>query len=152
MTDKKRTRRKLLKQAGLGVGLAATGELEGSFRPGRAAFLAANSRMTQLANVDVLVVGGGPAGLSAAIRLKQLAAQGGRAADGHAGELAVGHAQRNYSPGFREAFTESIPREGPPRRVAIRVPFHIGVCEVTQGEFQQVMGVDLSTRSPQQPA
>jgi formylglycine-generating enzyme required for sulfatase activity len=64
-------------------------------------------------------------------------------------QWAVGQAQGHYGASVRDLIVECVPREGPPRRVAIRVPFHIGVFEVTQSEFQKVM---RGAGAAQQPA
>jgi formylglycine-generating enzyme required for sulfatase activity len=45
---------------------------------------------------------------------------------------------------------ERIAREGPPRRVFVRIPFYLGVFEVTQSEFQQIMGPNSIARPAQQ--
>ncbi len=58
MNNSTNTRRKFLKQAGLGAGLAASGKLP---------VVAASSGTRQLITTDVLVVGGGPAGIGAAL-------------------------------------------------------------------------------------
>jgi len=62
MSNLNDSRRKLLQQAGLGLGLAASGKLTAG-----AARAARSSRMKQLLKTDVLVVGGGPAGIGAAL-------------------------------------------------------------------------------------
>ncbi len=62
MDDLIKSRRKLLKQAGLGLGLAASGKLTTS-----TAHAAGSFKTKQLLKTDVLVVGGGPAGIDAAL-------------------------------------------------------------------------------------
>ena len=62
MNDLNNSRRNLLKQAGLGLGLAASGTL-----PAGAARAKGTSKTKQLLETDVLVVGGGPAGIGAAL-------------------------------------------------------------------------------------
>ncbi|MHC4681543.1 MAG: FAD-dependent oxidoreductase [Planctomycetota bacterium] len=62
MNDLNDSRRKLLKQAGLGLGLAASGKLTAG-----TARAAGSSKTKQLLKTDVLVVGGGPAGIGAAM-------------------------------------------------------------------------------------
>jgi flavin-dependent dehydrogenase len=66
MKDKTVSRRKLLKGAGLGIGLAASGKLSTTL---------AGSKRRQLLETDVLVVGGGPAGIGAAIGAAKLGAR-----------------------------------------------------------------------------
>ncbi|MHC4631024.1 MAG: FAD-dependent oxidoreductase [Planctomycetota bacterium] len=63
MTNQTNSRRKLLKQMGLGIGLAASSSLSASAveRP------RVISKTRQLLKTDVLVVGGGPAGIGAAL-------------------------------------------------------------------------------------
>jgi len=39
---------------------------------------------------------------------------------------------------------DRIPTEGPRHRVKITRPFYLGLCEVTQAEYQRVMGTNLS--------
>ncbi len=55
-----------------------------------------------------------------------------------AGEFLMGSAES--APGARED-------EQPQHRVRISKPFYLGVYEVTQGEFEQVMGENLSSFS-----
>ncbi|MHC4331085.1 MAG: FAD-dependent oxidoreductase [Planctomycetota bacterium] len=62
MNDLNDSRRRLLKQAGLGLGLAASGKLSSG-----TAHAAGSSKTKQLLTTDVLVVGGGPAGIGAAL-------------------------------------------------------------------------------------
>jgi ribulose 1,5-bisphosphate synthetase/thiazole synthase len=66
MKDNTVSRRKLLKGAGLGIGLAASGKLSTTL---------AGSKRRQLLETDVLVVGGGPAGIGAAIGAAKLGAR-----------------------------------------------------------------------------
>ena len=61
MKDMTVSRRRLLQHAGLGIGLAASGKLSA----------AASSKRRQLLETDVLVVGGGPAGIGAALGAAQ---------------------------------------------------------------------------------
>jgi len=58
------SRRKLLKQAGLGMSLAATTRLSVGSAP---AYATDHSKTKQLVETEVLVVGGGPAGIGAAL-------------------------------------------------------------------------------------
>jgi len=62
-----RTRRKFLKQVGLGVGLTASGGLASDPANRGMASPATSSKTKQLLETDVLVVGGGPAGIGAAL-------------------------------------------------------------------------------------
>ncbi len=62
MSDRKSNRRTLLKQAGLGIGAAASGALLTG-----GAQAAERPKARQLVQTDVLVVGGGPAGIGAAL-------------------------------------------------------------------------------------
>lgn len=64
MKNQTNSRRSFLKRAGLGAGLAASGKLSAV---AAAASPAARSRRRQLLQTDVLVVGGGPAGIGAAL-------------------------------------------------------------------------------------
>jgi len=66
MNDLTKTRRKFLKQASFGVGLAASGKLTAAANQGTAS-AARSSKTKQLLKTDVLVVGGGPAGIGAAL-------------------------------------------------------------------------------------
>ena len=67
MNDQTNTRRKFLKQASFGVGLAASGKLTAAAANQGTAFAARSSKTKQLLKTDVLVVGGGPAGIGAAL-------------------------------------------------------------------------------------
>lgn len=64
MKNQTNSRRSFLKRAGLGAGLAASGKLSAI---AAAASPAIESRRRQLLQTDVLVVGGGPAGIGAAL-------------------------------------------------------------------------------------
>ena len=62
MSDRKSDRRTMLKQAGLGIGVAASGPLFAG-----PAHAVEKPERRQLLETEVLVVGGGPAGIGAAL-------------------------------------------------------------------------------------
>ena len=48
------------------------------------------------------------------------------------------------TPGIEDWYKERLPGEGPQHRVRITKPFYLGIYEVTQEEYQRVMGVNPS--------
>ena len=50
----------------------------------------------------------------------------------------------------KEAYSDRVPVEGPRYRVKITNPFYLGMYQVTQGEFEKVMGVNPSAFTEKQ--
>lgn len=67
MNEPIHTRRRFLRQAGVGVGLAASGRLSAASAGQPAVPGVPHAKTRQLLETDVLVVGGGPAGIGAAL-------------------------------------------------------------------------------------
>jgi len=67
MNDLTNSRRKLIKQVGLGIGMAVSGKLSSVAASRCVASAVVSSKRKQLLETDVLVVGGGPAGIGAAL-------------------------------------------------------------------------------------